>query len=190
MAPAAPTGPGIRFAMAIELSPSWRRICGVHVQGDGQVAAVWIAWDKDADCLHLYDCHLHEREVLAVQAETIKRRGKWVPVAWHDDAREIVEKLLDHGCNTLPEGVKNSDPIAETVSLDIWERMRTGRFKVSPHLASWLEEFKTFQRQQSRVPRDTHPLMAATRHAVAMLEYARSEPRKTGAAAAPKLAII
>lgn len=176
--------------MATEISPSWRRVCGVHVQQDGQVAAVWIAHDRDANVLHLYDCHTHEREVLAVQAETLKKRGKWIPVAWHDDAKEIVEKLLEHGCNTLPEGVKNSDAIAETVSLDIWERMRTGSFKVSERLTPWLDEFRTFQRQGGRVPRETHPLMSATRHAVAMLDYARVEPKKTGAGVAPKLAII
>lgn len=156
----------------------WRRLCGVHVQPDGQVAAVWIALDKDADCLHLYDCHIHDREVIAVQAESLKRRGKWIPVAWHDDAREIVDKLLDHGCNTISEGVKNSDAIAETVSLDIWERMRTGRFKVAKHLTAWLAEFETFQRKDMKVPRDTHPLMAATRHAVAQLEWARVQAPK------------
>lgn len=171
------------------ISNSWRRIAGMHVQADGQIAAVWLAWDRDADCLHLYDCHLHEREVLAVQAETLRSRGKWIPVAWHDDAREIADRLRDHGCNMIAEGVKNSDPIAETVSLDIWERMRTGRFKVGGHLKAWLAEMESFQRKDARVPRDTHPLMAATRHAVAQLSWARRKP-KARTEAAPALATI
>lgn len=171
------------------IEPEWPRICGIHVQEDGQVAAVWIAHDKTADCLHLYDCHVHERDVLAIQVETLKRRGKWIPVAWHEDAKEIAEKLLDHGVNTLPEGVKNSDPIAETVSLDIWERMETGRFKVASHLDAWLKEFDTFQRRDSRVPRDTHPLMAATRHAVAQLEWARRQAKRTSTNY-PRIAVV
>lgn len=134
-----------------------------------------MAVDHVTDRIHVYDCHIHKREVIAVQAESLKRRGGWIPIAWHDDAKEIVELLLEHGCNTLPDSVKNSDAIAETTSLDIWERMRTGRFKVAKHLTEWTDEFKTFQRKDLKVPKDTHPFMAATRHAVAQIDWARSK---------------
>jgi hypothetical protein len=89
----------------------------------------------------------------------------------------MVLRLQQHGCNMLAEFdiPKNSDAIAESTSLDIWERMRTGRFKVQKHLDPWLEEYKTFYRQDSRVPRDTHPLMSATRHAVGNISRAKSK---------------
>jgi len=165
-----------------------RRICGIHVEHDGQVAAVWLSHDKDVDRVHLYDCVKHEREVLAVQAESIKRRGAWIPVAWNEGAKEIADRLLEHGVNIIPESVKNKDQLAEATALEIWERMRTGRFRVKETLQDWLDEFSTYQRQDGSVPLDTHPLMNATRHAIANLEWARTNTRK--AIKYPKVAMV
>lgn len=168
----------------------WPRIAGIHVRPDGGMAAVWIAHDKDSDCLHLYDCHIFDREVLAVVAEGLNRRGKWVPIAWHQEAKEIADNLLDRGCNTIPEPLKATDAIAEVTAREIEERMRTGRFKVDRQLDGWIEEFRTFHRQDQKMPIDSHPLMAATRHAVAMLEWARPKPTRGTNANYPRLAIV
>lgn len=176
----------------MNIEPYWYRICGLQVQEDGQVAAVWLAHDKVCDRVYLYDCHLNRREVLVVQAEAIKRRGARIPVAWPAGCEEITDRLLrDYGVNMLPEAVKDSEAVAETVSLELEERMRTGRFKVDLAQAGWLEEYRTFHRQDGKVPRKSHPLMAATRNAVAMLDWARPEVMP-GAhkSLKPKLAII
>lgn len=169
----------------------WKRICGLQVQADGQLAAVWIAVDPRSDRITLYDCLQQKREVLAVQAQAIRARGKWIPVAWPEGAEEITGRLLnDYGVNILPESVTDSDQVAETVSLDIWERMRTGRFKVAPELSAWLQEYETFQRRDLKIPRESHPLMTATRLATAMLPYARAEAAlETKRPAKPKLRI-
>ncbi len=158
------------------IHPSWKRICGVHFES-GQLAAVWLARDHDSDFIHLYDAHTHERDVMAVQAESLKRRGKWIPIAWPRESKELVNLLKEHGCKMIPEfdPPSNQEAIAETVSLEIYERMRTGRFKVGKHLEKWHDEFKRFYRQGSKVPKDGFPLMAATRHAMGQLQYARSE---------------
>lgn len=158
----------------------WRRVAGLQVQDDGTMAAAWLAHDKESDTIHLYDCAMFRREVLAVVAEGINARGRWIPLAWHKDAEEIAEKLLDKGCNTMPEVVDSSQPAIEADALDIWERMRTKRFKVENRLGEWIEEFRTFYREENKVPVDTHPLMAATRNAYAMLDYARRQSPKRG----------
>lgn len=173
------------------IAPEWRRIAGLQSQDDGTIALVWMAHDKDTDCLHLYDSALFRREVLAVIAEGINARGRWIPVAWHKDAGEIAADLLNRGCNTLPEPVAGSQPAIEAASLEIWERMRSHRFKVSKRLGEWLEEYRTFYRQGSKVPTDTHPLMAATRHAVMSLDFARRQaPRRGVGKNYPRLAVI
>lgn len=150
----------------------WRRIAGVHCQPDGVIAAAWLAHDKDADCVHLYDCCLFRREVLAVVADGIRARGAWVPVAWAHGAGDIIEKLLERGVNTLTEPVKDSPALAEAASLEIWERMRTGRFKAARNLTEWLAEFEAYGRREGQVPLEGYPLMSATRHAAAMLGWA------------------
>lgn len=155
------------------IEPNWKRMAGIQVQDDGQISGVWMAHDPDTDIIHLYDCCHFKREVLAVIAEGMNARSRWVPVAWIN--KEMADNLLERGCNMLPEPSDDSDPMAEMISRDIWERMRSGRFKVSKRLSEWLDEYKTFSRDDSKVPRGTHPLMAATRHAIGQLAYARAE---------------
>lgn len=171
------------------IEPHWKRIAGLRVQPDGDIACVWLAHDKDADTIHLYDACLFRREVLAVIAEALNARGRWVPVAWNDKATS--DKLLDRGCNMLPEAAQDSQAMAEVISRDIWERMRSGRWKVDKRLGEWIEDFETYNRDGQAVPTGTHPLMAATRHAVEQLEYARRlAPRGKNRAMYPKLAVI
>lgn len=173
------------------IAPEWRRICGLHVQDEGEIAAVWLAHDKDTDVLHAYDSVIFRREVMAVIGEGINNRGRWIPIAWEKSAKDVADKLLERGCNTLPEAEKETQAIREVTSRDIWERMRTGRFKVDKRLSEWLDEFNQFYREDAQVPNTSHPLMAATRHAVANLGYARRQaPRRRLAGNYPKVAIV
>ena len=90
----------------------------------------------------------------------------------------MIDRLLDRGCNTLPEPSKQTPVLAEAISREITERMRTGRFKVNSRLAEWLDEYKSFIREDGQVPLKSHPLMSATRHAVADLDYAKRQGKK------------
>lgn len=167
----------------------WPRIAGLHVQDDGDMAAAWLAHDKDADCIHLYDCCMFRREVLSVVADGIKARGSWVPVAWEQGASDLVERLLERGVNTLTEPVKDTPALAEAASRDVWERMRSGRFKAARNLAAWLAEFETYSRREGRVPIDGFPLMSATRHAAAMIQWA-SRPANRASVNYPQTSIF
>jgi hypothetical protein len=125
-------------------------------------------------------------------ADALNNHGRWVPIAWESSGKEFIDRLLDRGCNTLPEPSKQTPVLAEAVSRDIMERMRTGRFRVDRRLAEWLDEYRSFTREEGQVPLKSYPLMSATRHAMADLEYARVRERrgKNAAANYPKVAII
>lgn len=157
----------------MKVEPDWRRISGVHVENQGEIAVVWLAHDKEADCVHLYDCAVFRREVLAVIAEGINARGRTIPMAWEGSAEEIVKKLKERGCKALYEGYKDTPAISEVTSRDLWERMRTGRFKVDKRNAEWLDEYRNFYREDGQVPQESFPLMSATRHAMAQIKHAR-----------------
>lgn len=154
----------------------WPRIAGMHVRDDGDIGCVWMARDKDRDLVHLYDACVFQREVLAVIAEALNARGRFVPVAWAH--KETADALLDRGVNMLPEACDDSDAAAELSARDVWERMRTSRFKVERPLRNWADEFESYNREDQKVPRDSHPLMSATRYAVQMLPYARRSAAK------------
>jgi len=145
--------------------------------------------DPDDVVVRLVDSCVFKREVLAVVAEGLNARGRWIPVAWDD--KDISEKLLDRGCNMLPDSCYESATMADVAAREVLELMRTGRFKVRKELVNWLDEYKTFQLENGNVPRGTHPLMAATRHAVSQLEYARAlQSMKASNKTYPKVAMI
>lgn len=127
--------------------------------------------------IHLYDACVFKREVLAVVAEGVNARGRGVPVAWSKRDEALSDSLLERGCNMQHRPVSDTDGSAEMMTRDLWERMRTGRFKVDKRLQEWIGEFKTFTREGDKIPRDTHPLMAATRFALQDLDYATATSR-------------
>lgn len=167
----------------------WPRIAGMFVRDDGDIGCAWLAHDKDRDLVHLYDACIFQREVLAVVAEALNARGRFIPVAWTH--KEIADDLLGKGVRMLPEPCDDSDAAAEVASRDVWARMRTHRFKVERSLKSWADEFESYNREGQRVPRETHPLMSATRYAVQALPWARRSVSSRGTRRIyPKVAIV
>ncbi len=157
------------------LKEQWKRIAGLHQQDTGDVSVVWLALDPDADTVHLYDsATFREDDTLPViVAGGLNARGRYIPIA--HNSKELSKVLLDRGCNMLSDECSRVQARTEVVSRDIAERMRTGRFKVDRRLADWLDEYRSFFRDDAKVPTGSHPLMAATRHAMFELEYAKAQ---------------
>ena len=152
---------------------TWPRVAAIHCTEGGEIGCVWMAYERDTDTVHLFDSCIFRCEVLAVIAEGLNARGRFIPVAWRTEDKAVSDDLLNRGVNMMVDECDDSDAMAEVVSRTIWERMRTGRFKVERRLSEWLEEAKGFQRAEGKVPKTGNPLMAATRHAMQMLEHGR-----------------
>lgn len=173
------------------IEPSWKRLCGISVQDEGQIGAVWVAVDPMTDAIHLYDACVFRLEVISVIAEGLNARGRWVPIAWEKSAKAMRDKLEERGCRTMSEPYDETPAIAEVISRDIWERMRSGRFKVDKRLQVWLDEFKSFQRVDGKIPEEGYPLQAATRAAVSQAQHGkRMESRKLNKPQAARIAMI
>lgn len=161
------------------IEPHHKRIAGMHVTNTGDIALVWLAIDPDSNHIHIYDSSLFHIEVPAVIADSINNRGRWIPVAWSH--KEMKDQYLERGVRMLPDPSSSSDEMAETVSRELWERIRGGRISVDKRLKGWAEEAKSLQREKGKIPSDSHPLMAATRIAMQQIKYARrNQPRSTG----------
>jgi len=170
----------------------WKRIAGMHVTEVGDVAVCWIAYDKQTDTITLYECAMFRGQQPAVIAEGVNSRGRWIPLAFRREDKPMADMLRDRGANTIEPLVEN-DALAEVWSKEIKERMDTGRFKVVRRLSEWLDESKTYFRDDAMVPRDSHPLMTATRFAVMQRkDWARALRPKGKAKQAnyPKVAIV
>lgn len=153
------------------IEPHHKRISGMHVSKNGDIAIVWMAVDPDSKHIHIYDACLFQTEVPAVIADSITNRGAWIPVAWNHETMK--DSFQDKGCRMLPDPSDDSDEMAEIVSREIWERLRGGRMTVDKRLKRWAEEAKSIERDKGKIPRDSHPLISATRIAIQQIRSAK-----------------
>lgn len=175
---------------APELQRVWPRIAGLDIGWDHPTAVVWMAWDRDADCLHVYDCYRLKEQTPVIHAAAIKARGPWIPVAWPHDGlqhdkgsgEQIAELYRAQGVAMLPARATFEDGSngVEAGVVDMIDRMKTGRFKVAEHLVEWWEEYRLYHRKNGLIVKERDDLMSATRYACMMLRYA-SVPSKPSA---------
>lgn len=161
---------------------TWEQIVGMDFGWDHPTAAVRIAYDKANDVIHLYSAYRQSEATPLIHADTVKRWGDWIPVAWPHDALQHDKRgdqfyaiYRDHGLSMLSEHAQFPDKRGNSVEagiMDILERMQTGRFKVDRTLTQWFEEFRMYHRKDGKIIKERDDLMDATRYALMMLRYA------------------
>lgn len=167
----------------------WKRIIGLDIGWDHPTAAVELAYDADADTIHVTREYRVAKQTPLIHATALKPWGAH-PVAWPHDAlqhdkggscEQIAKQYRDHGLAMLPNRAEFPDDRGNGVEagiLGILQYMQTGRFKVAKSLTAWHEERRGYHRKpnQQGVPRivkERDDLMDATRYAFMMLRYAR-----------------
>jgi len=173
-----------------EIPAHWAIIGGIDFGWDHPTAAVKLAWDRDADCVHIVNAYRARQQLPIIHAAAIKPWGPKMPWAWphdgiqHDKAsgQQIKVQYEEAGLCMLPERATFEDGSngVEAGVLDILDRMQTGRLKVAKHLADWFDEFRLYHRKDGKIVKEHDDLMDATRYAIMMLRFAvasRSRPR-------------
>lgn len=155
------------------IEPHHKRIAGMHVTKQGDIALVWLAVNPDTKNIHIYDTALFHIEVPAVIAESMNNRGRWIPVAWANP--EMMRQFQERGVRFLPDPSSTTSEMAEVVSRELWERIRGKRITVDKNLKGWAEEAKSLSREKGMIPVDSHPLMAATRIAMQQIKSAKRQ---------------
>jgi len=163
------------------------RIVGMDFGWDHPTAAVWLAWDRDADVVYVTDCYRVKEQTPLIHSAAIKSRGDWIPVAWPHDGlqhdkgsgEQLAEMYRKHGLKMLPERatfVDGSNGVEAGIA-DMMERMQTGRLRVAAHLSDWWEEFRLYHRKDGLIVKVRDDLMSATRYALMMLRFAKTKPK-------------
>ncbi|MGH7411465.1 MAG: terminase large subunit domain-containing protein, partial [Candidatus Methylomirabilis sp.] len=162
----------------------WPRIGGLDFGWDHPFAAVALAWDRDADCLHVTHSYAVREETPVIHCAAIKSFGR-IPFAWphdghvHEGGVPIAAQYQAQGIlmlpthATLPDGSYPMLSRLEASVMELLDRMKTGRFKVASHLQNWWEEFRHYHRKDGKIVKKKDDLLSATRMAVMMLRYAR-----------------
>lgn len=171
----------------VALQPWWPRIAAIDFGWDHPTAVVWMAWDRDEDVVHVYDCYRVRQESILVHAAAIRARGSWIPMAWPHDGRNetaqaqgvsLAEQYRRHGVNMLRDAALWPDGSngVEAGIMDMLDRMQTGRLRVAKHLEAWWEEFRIYHRRDGKLVKQGDDLMSATRYGLMMLRKADIQP--------------
>ena len=172
------------------LPPWWARIVGLDFGWSHPTAAVWMAWDRDADVVYIYDCMRESFKEPVYHAAAIKSRGDWIPVAWPHDGlnasptggKPLMRQYLKHGVKMLgmsarydnkTGGRQDTEPMTQVML----ERMKSGALKVARHLSPWFEEKRMYHRRSGKIVRENDDLLSATHYGLMMLRCARTQRR-------------
>ena len=179
-----------------EIPKWWRRIVGIDfgIAEDHPAAAVWIAYDEDADCIYVYDSYRISHQTSLYHADALRSRGAWIPVAWPHDGMlrdkaaggmQLAEAYRMHGANMLPESARypathgedekgGGQPRAPVTDV-ILERMKTARIRIFNTQVDLLEEIRGMHRKDNQIVARRDDLESALRYAVMMLRYATTQ---------------
>lgn len=133
-------------------------------------AAVWLAYDQDADIMYITHEYKRSQAEPAVHAVGIKSKGEWIPGVIDPASRGRAQadgtKLME---SYLAQGLKLSPAVnaVEAGLFNVYERMTTGRFKVFRTCTEWLGEFRLYRRAEGgKIVKENDHLMDATRYVV------------------------
>lgn len=165
----------------------WAKLWALDFGIDHPFAAVLLAWDKDADTVHVIHC-IRVRDQSPLQhCVPIKKIAASVPVTWPQDgyqrqkddgATQIRRIYRSHGLLMLPDHAQFPDGSnsTEAAIMQMQERMATGRFKVAAHLSEWFEEYRMYHRKDGQIVKLRDDLMSATQKGIMALRFAKAVP--------------
>lgn len=172
----------IMEAMVAAWPPNWFYLWGIDFGVGHPFAAALLAWDKDADVIHiLHTIRMKDAKPIE-HAKAMKAILPGCPVAWpHDGAAreksgEVVMKLYKkEGLNMLPEHATFPEGGYGTEAgvLELGTRASTARLKVAAHLSDWFEEYRFYHRKDGLIVKVRDDLLSATRIGVMMRRKAK-----------------
>ena len=130
------------------LPAHWPRAYGMDV-GWNRTAAIWGAWDRDADVVYLYSEHYMGDDVPLIHAQAIKGRGEWIPGVIDPAARgrsqvdgtRLLDIYREYGLEVHP--AQNAE---EAGIYTVWQRLAAGKLKVFKSCQNLLAEMRLYRR--------------------------------------------
>ena len=166
----------------------WAYLIGMDFGWDHPTAAVDVAWDRDADCLHVMREYRVSEEIPIVHAAALRAWGDWKPVAWPHDGYQhdkisgqvISEEYAAQGLRMHFEHstFESGGFGIEAVNTELLDRMRTGRLKVWSSCTMLIDEIHVYHRKEGKVVRERDDLISAVHKAVMMKRIARQRRRR------------
>jgi hypothetical protein len=129
-------------------------------------SALWAAYDPDGRVVYLHDAYSARRAELALVADAIRSRGRYVggvinPTAHgrtREEGTQLIEELWKNGIH-----VSDIDQAIEVGIVETANLLSAARLRVFETAAGWINEYPLYRRDEKGRPNDTDcPLMAST----------------------------
>lgn len=155
---------------AFEIPQHWPCVFGMDVGFFAPTAVVFLAIDRDHDMIYIYKEYSVSERTAAQHASTLFMMGcNWIPgvcdPAVNQGSQRDGERLLeDYAKAGLP---LNKSRYAKELAVDaVLERIRTGRFRVFNTCRKFMEEWRSYARD------DKGKIMKGRDHLMNALEFA------------------
>ena len=175
-----------------DLPDWWPRAYALDV-GWNRTAALWGAWDREADTVYLYSEYYAAQQPPAVHASAIRARGEWIwgaidPAsagANQKDGSTLIQEYRGLGLSLV-----EADNTVEAGIFACYQRMTRGGLKVFRTLPNWLAEFRIYRRverqtelgQKVSIVKENDHLMDAMRYLIMTgMQHARTAPEEDDA---------
>lgn len=162
-----------------DIPDHWPRIAGIDIGIDHPTAVAWSTYDVATDTIYIYDVYSESGNIPALHATAINSRGNWIPVVLPHDAdntergsgRSVMSYYQEAGVNCLLEtfynpldftGKKNN--FVEPGIMEIFQRMKTGRFKIFSTCQPLFAEMRQYHRKDGKVVKKGDDLVDAMRY--------------------------
>ena len=172
-----------------EIPRFWPQIIGIDFGWDHPSATVKCALDPDTDTFYVVRAKKKNKRTPLEHSQEIKDMGGglysgFIPVAWpHDGVNteksgEAVKKQYDeHDLNLLPMTARWNDDkgggqSVEAGVMDVYERIKIGKFKVFDTESDFFEEFRNLYRKDGKIVPIDDDVFKAALYALMMKRYA------------------
>ncbi len=173
---------------AFAIPSHWPVIGALDFGWDHPTAAIKLAWDRDADIIHVIAAYRAREATPLIHAASLKPWGLGLPWAWpHDGLQhdtgsgdQLAEIYRGQGLKMLPERATFEDGTSgvEAGIAEMLIRMETGRLKVFLHLLEWFDEFRLYHRKNGLIVKERDDLMSSTRYGIMMRRFAKPDAAK------------
>lgn len=153
-----------------EIPEHWKRLYALDV-GWNRTAALWGAWDQDADIIYCVSEHYRGQAEPGIHANAIRARGATLrgvidPAARgrsQSDGTSLMNSYRDLGLHLVP-----ANNGVESGIYDVWQRLSTGRLKIFASLSNFFTEYRMYRRDENgRIIKTNDHLMDTMRYLVA-----------------------
>jgi phage terminase large subunit-like protein len=159
----------------------WMQIGGLDFGWDHPFGATSIAWDRDSDIVYVTREYAQREATPVIHSAAIKPWGHWLPWSWPHDGLQhdkgsgesLAMQYRAQGLKMLGERATFPDGGngVEAGVIEMFDRMKTGRWKVFSTCGKWFEEFRLYHRKDGLIVKERDDVISSSRYAYMMRRY-------------------